>query len=474
MAQPYASPCDAALIDAEACPDKMGRAAPPAQRRWVLAACILASSMAFIDGSALTVALPAMREDLNADLVAIQWVLNAYVLALAALTLIGGALADVFGKARMTALGCLLFGAASAACALAPDVGWLIAARVGQGVAAAILTPASLALIGATYPKSQRGAAIGAWASASALTTMGGPILGGWLTETFGWQAVFWINPPVAALAIGVLAKAAPADYREPRRFDLVGAGVIATALALGAFALSQLGEGAASATTLAAAAGAVVGLGVYIGWELRTEHPMTPPHLFANRPFRDLNAATFVLYAALSAMFFLLPFHLIEDRGLSATQAGLVFLPFTLAVGLLSGVFGGLAEKVGAKRMMSLGAGGGAVAYAAMAFGLNADLALGVLAPMTLLGVSFAMIVAPLTATVMSSVGEAEEGLASGVNNAASRIAQLVGVAAAAAFAVQAGGQQAGLAVAAAGSALGALMIALGAPTGSNQAETA
>ncbi len=198
----------------------------------VLAACVLASSMAFIDGSALTVALPRLRADLGADLASVQWVLNGYVLALASLTLIGGALADAYGKARMLSIGCLLFGVASAACALAPSAAWLIAARVVQGVAAAIVTPASLALIGATYPRDERNRAIGVWAAASALTTAGGPVLGGWLTETFGWQFVFWINPPLALVAVGLLcglrargsARAAPVR-RDRRRHPCCGAG---------------------------------------------------------------------------------------------------------------------------------------------------------------------------------------------------------------------------------------------------------
>jgi MFS family permease len=173
----------------------------------VLIACVLASSMAFIDGSALTVALPKLKAALGAELASVQWVVNGYVLALAALTLIGGALADAYGKARMLALGCLLFGVASAACALAPSIAWLVAARIGQGIAGAMVAPASLALIGATYPRAERNRAIGVWAAASALTTAGGPILGGWLTETFGWQFVFWINPPLALAALALLAR---------------------------------------------------------------------------------------------------------------------------------------------------------------------------------------------------------------------------------------------------------------------------
>jgi MFS family permease len=248
MAQPFAEPCDRGIIEAEPYPRALEREFAPQRRRMVLTACVLASSMAFIDGSALTVALPKLRLALGADLATVQWVLNGYILALASLTLIGGALADAYGKARMLALGCLMFGAASAACALVPSADWLITARVAQGIAAALVTPASLALIGATYPQDERNRAIGVWAAASALTTAGGPVLGGWLTETFGWQAVFWINPPVAAAAVGLLWVFAPADRLEPRRFDIVGAGIIAAALAALAWALSQTGRSEAQA----------------------------------------------------------------------------------------------------------------------------------------------------------------------------------------------------------------------------------
>src|SRR5262245_34818465 len=243
MTQPLVEPCSRGIIEAEPCPRELGREVSPQRRRMVLAACVLASSMAFIDGSALTVALPKLRAELAADLASVQWVLNAYVLALASLTLIGGALADAYGKARMLVLGCLLFGVASAACAIAPSIAWLVTARIVQGVGAAIVGPASLALIGVTYPRAQRNRAIGVWAAASALNTASGPILGGWLTETLGWQSVFWINPPLAIAAVALLVINAPADRRETRKLDIMGAAILAVALAALAWALSQIGS---------------------------------------------------------------------------------------------------------------------------------------------------------------------------------------------------------------------------------------
>src|SRR6476646_10378250 len=440
MAQPFVEPCDRGIIAAESCPRELGREVAPQRRRIVLAACVLASSMAFIDGSALTVALPKLRAFFSADLATVRWVLDGYVLALAELTLIGGALADQYGKARVLAVGCVGFAVSSMACAIAPSVGWLIACRIVQGISAAIVTPSSLALIGATYPKEERSRAIGVWAAASALTMAGGPVLGGWLTESFGWQWVFAINPPLALIAVVLLIIYAPADQHAVRQFDFAGAAILTAALGA---ALGVAG---------------IVGYGL---WERATSHPMTPPRLMKNRPFVALTIATLLIYAGLAIMFFLLSFDLIDRRKLTPIDAGLVFLPFTLGVGLLSQPFGALADKIGARTMLVAGPLGAAAAFLLLALGKDASLAPGVIVPMALLGVSFAGLVAPLTASVMSSVADADEGLASGVNNAMSRVAQLVGVALAAGVASYAAGFRAGMAVAAVLAAAGAAIMA-------------
>jgi len=435
----------------------------------VLAACVVASSLVFIDGSALTVALPILRVDFDTDFVAIQWILNGYVLPLAALTLVGGALADAYGKAQVLAGGCILFGLMSAACALAPSIDWLIAARVLQGVAAAIVAPASLALIGATYPRDERTGAIGVWAATSALTTAAGPILGGWLTETIGWPFVFWINPPLALIAVGMLFAFVPEDRRDQRSFDLIGAVILAAALGCLAWAFATIGDSgpqAAASTPKTATIAIFAGFGLggliaYASWERISKHPMTPPRLAGNYVFFGLNLATLMIYAGLSIMFFLLPFDLVDRRGLLPANAGLAFLPFTLGVGLLSWIFGGLADKIGARPMLVLGPAAASVAYAWIALGKELSVTFGVIGPMTLLGLSFAVFVAPLTASVMSSVEDTDEGLASGINNAASRIAQLIGVALAAGAASFASGYEIALAVAAFASLCGSLIIA-------------
>ena len=475
MAQPFAEPCASGIITAEPCPQALARDIPPGRRRMVLAACVLASSMVFIDGSALTVALPKLRAYFGADLATVQWVLNGYVLALASLTLVGGALADVYGKARILSISCLVFGIASAACAVAPSASWLIAARIAQGIAAAILTPTSLAFIGAIYPKQERNRAIGVWASASALTTAGGPVLGGWLTDTFGWQWVFAINPPLALITVGLLAVFAPVDRREPRSFDFVGAALLAFALSALAWALSQIGPseapGAAATSRMHDASIAMVaGLGVaaitaYAFWERVSEHPMTPSRLVANQVFVGLNFATLLIYAGLAIMFFLVSFDLVDRRGLSPTDAGFAFLPFTLGVGLLSRMFGVAADSIGARTMLIAGSIGAALAYLMIGFGKATSLMFGVIGPMALLGISFAVLVAPLTASVMSSLERADEGLASGINNAVSRIAQLAGIALAAGVASYASGYEVGLATAAAVSIAAAVTIAATVP---------
>jgi MFS family permease len=297
MAQPFVDPCGRGVINAEPRPRELGHELPSRRRRIILTTCVIASSMAFIDGSVLTVALPRLRAALGTDLATVQWVINSYVLVLAALTLVGGALADAYGKARILLIGCLLFGAASAGCALSGSVGWLIAARVLQGIAAALLTPASLALIGTTFPKDERAAAIGVWAAASSLTSAAGPVLGGLLTEQFGWQAVFWINPALAAIAIALLLEFAPADRREVRRFDVVGAVIIACGLGALTWALSQIGRAetavaasfASSMTLIALFILGLGGIGGYAIWERVTDHPMTPPRLAMNQDFVGL-----------------------------------------------------------------------------------------------------------------------------------------------------------------------------------------
>jgi MFS family permease len=425
--------------------------------------------MAFIDGSALTVVMPILKSDLDAELSTIQWVVNGYVLVLASLALTGGAMADTVGKVRVLALGCLLFGGASVACALAPSIGWLIVGRIFQGVGAAGLLPASLAVIGATFSGSERYRALSTWAAASALTTAAGPVVGGWLADHFGWRAIFWMNPPLALVSIAILIVFAQMDRPVRRHLDLFGATLLTASLGAIVWSIGWI-QPSAHGTAVGGAAGAVraalpvitgvAGLILYGYWERASAHPMTPPYLARNTVFVGLNLATLMNYAGLSIMFFLLPFELRDRWAMSLTDTGLIFLPFTLGVGLLSRTFGRLAGRVGARDMLIAGSTGAALAYLWMMLGGFTSFVVGVILPMTLLGLSYAVLVVPLSASVMSSVRASDEGLASGVNNAASRIAQLLGVVIATKLGALATGYEIGLALSATTSFMAAVII--------------
>lgn len=435
MTGPLHQPC------AETAAPKLGDETPcPKEKRaFVLAASVLGSALVFIDGTGLTVALPALRDRLGADPEALNWIVNAYVLVLAAGTLAGGAAADRFGRKRIFVIAAVGFALASTLCAFAQDPGQLIAGRVIQGLFGAALAPASLAMLAAAYPGEDRAAAIGTWAGASALTTAAGPVIAGALIDGFGWPSIFLINLPVAAGAVALAVGFSP-ETREkvaPRAFDIPGAVLAALSLALIAWGLVGLGQGAGALTSAFAALG--VGAIVFVGFLIR-EHqafsPMVPLPLFTRPAFASANGFTLFAYAGLSTMMFVLPLNLADMRGWSAAEIGLAFLPFTLAVGLLSRFFGGLGETVGEGRTLMLG--GLVAASGFLMLGLLHDgesAILGVWIPMGLLGLGFAAFIPTLTTVAVSSAGEALEGVASGVNNAVARVAGLIGTAAGAAL---------------------------------------
>lgn len=423
-------PCDAGQVRSAKAPEQ---SLSPARKRWVLVATVLGSSLTFIDGSALGVALPSIQNDLGAGPAAVQWVSNAYLLTLGALVLIGGAAGDRFGRRRVFLIGVAIFTLASVACGLAPSVELLIAGRAAQGIGAALLTPGALAVIGATFPPEERGKAFGTWAGAGAIFGMVGPLVGGWLADQADWRFIFWINVPLALLTVIVTLRAVPESRDESAR-GLDWRGALAAVTGLGALTWSLTAApdfGWRDPGIVAGLGGGVLGLTGFLWTEAREKHPMMPLALFRSPVFSGINLLTLLLYFALSGAMFFLPFQLIRVHGWSATMAGAAMLPFALVMGLFSGFAGKLADRFGAKLSLSLGpilAGIGLLLLAFMP--RDAGYVAGPLAGMTVLAVGMTLAVGPLTAAVMSAVPEGHTGIASGVNNAIARVAGLLAVA--------------------------------------------
>jgi EmrB/QacA subfamily drug resistance transporter len=411
---------------------------PRSRRRFVLIAAILASALGFIDGSVLAIAIPAIRTDLGASLAEAQWISNSYALMLSALILAGGAAGDRFGLRHTFIAGIALFVTASLACALAPNPPILVMFRAIQGAGAAIMVPCSLAIIAKAYPKKERGRAIGIWAAASALTTALGPVLGGLMLASFDasvWRAIFAINLPLGAVAIYLLLAKVPADAPAGKRALDLGGAALATlafgALAYGLTAMSGEGEGHLPGFSIVA--GAVL-LVVFVAWELRQREPMIDLALFRSGAFAGANLATFFLYFALSANLFYLPMLLIAGWGLSAGKVGFIFLPLSACIALLSGPVGRISDRIGPRIPLTAGSLLVAFAFAGLAFMTHAGIHrfwAGVFPLMGLMGLGMALVVSPLSTAIMTAVEDKDTGAASGINNAVSRIAGLIAVAA-------------------------------------------
>ena len=415
----------------------------PSVGRWVLAATILGSSMAFIDGMVVSVALPVLQRDLRATVSGAQWIVEAYALLLSSLVLVGGSLADRFGRRRIFVIGAVAFAAASLACGLAPDMRWIIVARAAQGASAALLVPSSLAMLGAAFAPQERGRAIGTWSALTSMAGAIGPAFGGWLVQAISWRAVFLINLPIAAVVLWIAWRKVPETRNpSPGRLDLGGA-LLAT-FGLGALVYGLIEAPAVGWTdprAWGAVATGIAGLFTFVAVEIRSANPMVPLGLFRSRAFTAANLLTLFLYAALSATFFFLPFVLIQARGYTPAAAGASMLPLVVIISALSRSAGALADRFGPRLPLTVGPLIAAAGFAL--FGIlppDASFATSLLPALCVLGLGMAVTVAPLTATVLNAVDREEQGAASGINNAVARVASLLaiavfGIVAAAAF---------------------------------------
>jgi EmrB/QacA subfamily drug resistance transporter len=420
------------------CDERVARAQPvtftPAQKRWVLAVSILGSSLAFVDGTVVNVALPAIQRELHATVFEAQWVVEAYALLLAALLLAGGALGDRFGRRRVFLVGVAVFAAASLACALSHTVRQLIAWRAVQGVGAALLVPGSLALISATFAEDERGRAFGTWAAFSGLTSALGPLLGGYLIDRFSWAWAFAVNVPVAVLVFILAWMHVPESRAAADRahLDLPGAVLATLALAgLVFFFIEAPAQGWGAPAVLAALALFVAAFAGLVVVERKETAPMLPFGLLRNRNFAGANLQTLLLYAGLGGSLFFLPLDLIQVQGLSSTAAGAALLPFVAIMFVLSRWAGALGDRLGPRLPLVTGSLIAAAGFGLLALpGTDASYWTGFLPGIAVLGVGMAIVVAPLTSTVMNAVDKDSAGVASGVNNALSRVAGVLAVA--------------------------------------------
>jgi EmrB/QacA subfamily drug resistance transporter len=402
--------------------------------RWVLATAVLGSAVAFLEATVVNVALPELGRDLDADVAGLQWTLNGYLLTLAALILLGGSLGDRYGRRRVFEVGVVWFVAASALCAAAPNIEVLVAARVVQGIGGALLTPGSLAIIEASFRQEDRGRAIGAWSALTGIAAAVGPLIGGYLIDAVSWRAIFLINIPLGAFVVWAARRHIP-ETRDPSMtgaLDLRGSVFATLGLAGVTFALIQAPDhGMGSPVVVAALAVGIAALVAFAQTERQAEQPMLPLSIFSSRQFTSANLVTFIVYAALGAVFFLLVVFLQVALGYSPIEAGAASLPVTALMLLLSSRAGALAQRVGPRIPLTIGPFVIAAGMFLMSEIDIGDSYVGAILPaVTVFGLGLSLVVAPVTITVLAAADPRQAGIASGVNNAVARTAGLVAVA--------------------------------------------
>lgn len=399
---------------------------------WVLLATILGSGMAFLDGTVVNVALPAIQADLDATVTQLQWVIESYLVFLAALILVGGSLGDHYGRRKVFGIGIVLFTLASAWSGLAPTANQLILARAAQGIGGALLTPGSLAIITAYFTDtSQRGKAIGAWSALTTIVFIIGPVLGGWLVEIGSWRLVFYINIPIAFIVLAVLFWKVPEsrDEESSKQLDWWGSITATLGLAGVSYGLIESGNlGLSHPVVIASVIFGLILLGLFLVIENRGKSPMMPLGLFRSRTFSGANILTFLLYGSLGWLFFYLPLNFIQVQGYTPTQFGLSLLPFAVILAAISPWAGGLVGKVGAKIPLVVGPAIVALGFYLLALsGIGGDYWTAYFPAIAAIGVGMGITVAPLSTTVMSAVDSSRAGVASGINNAVARTASLL-----------------------------------------------